>query len=171
MLVPLVLLAIGAIGAGVLNLPFARSTHVLENWLEPSMFGSETHLAVPGAGLLALALVAVATGVVGILVAGAVYLKGKGDRAKIEQPILEKGWGVDGAYASFMGGPGRKAFELTARFDQVAIDGAVNGVAALVRQSSLQLRKTQSGYLRNYALGISIGAVVLLGLLLSKAAF
>jgi len=171
MLIPLLVLALGAIGAGALNLPFAKRLHFLEKWLEPSLFGGETHLEVAGTGLIALAVVAVALGLAGILAAAAVYLKGSGDRSQIERPILARAWGVDGAYASFMGGPGRKAFELATTFDRVAVDGAVNGVATVVREASTELRKTQSGYIRNYALGIGIGAVALLGLLLSKAAF
>ena len=56
--------------------------------------------------------------------AAAVYLKGAGDRGRIEQPILAKGWGLDAAYASFMGGPGRKAFDAVALFDRVVVVAA-----------------------------------------------
>jgi NADH:ubiquinone oxidoreductase subunit 5 (subunit L)/multisubunit Na+/H+ antiporter MnhA subunit len=171
MLLPLVVLSLGAIAAGVLNLPFAKSLHVLERWLEPSLFGGETHLEVPGSGLFALAAVAVVLALTGIAAAFAVYIKGAGERGTIEQPILARGWGLDAAYASFMGGPGRKAFEAVAEFDRRVVDGAVNGVATVVRTSSSGLRRAQSGYIRNYALGISIGAVILLGFVLSKAAF
>ena len=38
----------------------------------------------------------------GIVVAGAVYLKGAGDRSTIEQPVLARGWGLDAAYASWI---------------------------------------------------------------------
>jgi NADH-quinone oxidoreductase subunit L len=155
----------------VLNLPFASRLHFLEKWLEPSLFGGETHLDVGGSGLVALAVVAVAIGLTGIVAAAAVYLRGKGDREKIEQPILAEGWRLDTTYAAFMGGPGRRAFELFAAFDRLVVDGAVNGVATVVRNTSTELRRAQSGYVRNYALGISIGAVALLGLILSKAAF
>ncbi|MCC6437911.1 MAG: hypothetical protein IT196_22995, partial [Acidimicrobiales bacterium] len=171
MTLPLMVLAVGAVVAGGLNLPFSSSTHWLEHWLEPSLFGGETHLDLSGTGLLVLALIAVALGLVGIAAAAAVYLRGRGDRAAIEQPILAKAWGVDAAYAAFMGGPGRRFADLAAAFDRRIVDGAVNGVATFVRESSFELRKTQSGFIRNYALGISIGAVALLGLMLSKAAF
>ncbi|MGD9749574.1 MAG: NADH-quinone oxidoreductase subunit L [Acidimicrobiia bacterium] len=171
MTLPLMVLAIGAMVAGALNLPFASSTHFLEKWLEPSLFGGETHLDLGGGALWVLAIVAVVLGLVGIAAAAAVYLRGQGDRSAIEQPILAKGWGVDGAYAAFFGGPGRRFADLAAAFDRIVVDGAVNGVATFVRESSVELRKTQSGFIRNYALGISIGAVALLGLMLSKAAF
>mgnify|MGYP003335434889 CR=1 FL=1 len=59
MLLPLVVLSLGAIAAGALNLPFAKNLHVLERWLEPSLFGGETHLEVRGGGLFALAAVVI----------------------------------------------------------------------------------------------------------------
>lgn len=128
-------------------------------------------MGLSGAGQAGLAAVAVVLALVGIGAAFLVYLRERGDRETIEQPILARAWGVDAAYGAFMGGPGRRLYSLITAFDRVVVDGAVNGVATFVRESSLELRKTQSGYIRNYALGISIGAVVLLGLLLSKAGF
>jgi NADH-quinone oxidoreductase subunit L len=43
------------------------------------------------------------------------------------------------------------------------VDGAVNGVATLVRETSNQVRKVQTGYVRQYAGVIGIGVVLLLG--------
>jgi NADH-quinone oxidoreductase subunit L len=51
-------------------------------------------------------------------------------------------------------------------FDLGVIDGAVNGVAALVARSAAALRRYQTGFVMNYALSMLIGAVALLGLLL-----
>ena len=49
------------------------------------------------------------------------------------------------------------------------IDGAVDGTGALVQVAGATLRRTQTGYVRNYALGIAVGAVILVGLLLTQA--
>ena len=68
-----------------------------------------------------------------------------------------------------MGGPGRKAFDAIAWFDKHVIDGAVNGVASVVRVSSAKGRVVQTGYIRNYALGLLFGALVVAALILSKA--
>ena len=144
---------------------------MLEHWLEPALFGHETHLELSGAAKIGLAAVAVAVGLVGIAVAATVYLRGRGDRAAIEQPILADAWRVDRSYAWFMGGPGRRSFDLTARFDRTVVDGAVNGVATLVRTASSGLRVAQTGFVRTYALGIALGTVALLVLFLSRAAF
>jgi proton-translocating NADH-quinone oxidoreductase chain L len=171
MTTPLVVLSLGAIGAGALNLPFSKDLHFLQHWLEPALFGNETHLDLSGLSLFLLAVVAVVAGLVGIVAAGAVYLQHRGDRALIEQPILARAWRVDETYAAFMGGPGRRLFDLWTAFDRKIVDGAVNGTATVIRQAATGLRTTQSGFVRNYALGIAIGAVALLGLVLSRTAF
>ena len=45
--------------------------------------------------------------------------------------------------------------------DKKGIDGVVNGVGSLVRQGGTQLRKVQTGYVRNYALGLAAGVVAI----------
>ena len=58
---------------------------------------------------------------------------------------------------------GRKLFDLAALFDRVVIDGAVNGVAHIIRSSGFVLRRVQTGFVRSYALGVALGAFVLMG--------
>jgi len=101
--------------------------------------------------------------VVGIFAAAAVYLKGRADRQVIEQPVLAHGWYYDEGVTAFMGGPGRRLFDLAALFDRTIIDGAVNGVARFVRGSGWVLRRVQSGFVRSYAVGVALGAFVLMG--------
>ena len=65
----------------------------------------------------------------------------------------------------------RKGFDATARFlsrpvDLGLVDGAVNGVARLVGFVSGRLRRTQSGYVRAYALALFLGMLLVLILLL-----
>ena len=55
-------------------------------------------------------------------------------------------------------------------FDAKIIDGAVNGVGWVVRETSLGFRKLQTGLVRNYALGIVLGTVALFAYLLVWAA-
>ena len=62
-----------------------------------------------------------------------------------------------------MGGPGRKAFEAVAWFDKNVVDGAVNGVGRARRwRRPVQIRKGQTGNVRNYAGVVGIGVVLLL---------
>jgi NADH:ubiquinone oxidoreductase subunit 5 (subunit L)/multisubunit Na+/H+ antiporter MnhA subunit len=171
MVVPLVILSIGAVFIGFINMPFSDSTKSLEHWLEPSFFGDEAHLSLSGAVQWALVIVAVAAALVGIAVGAVVYLKARGDRARIEQPVLAHAWYIDETYAAVAGGPGYVAFEDTAEFDRVVVDGSVNGVGRGVRWSGSLLRRAQNGYVRSYALGVAVGAVVLVGLILTKASF
>jgi NADH:ubiquinone oxidoreductase subunit 5 (subunit L)/multisubunit Na+/H+ antiporter MnhA subunit len=171
MLLPLVVLALGALAAGVLNLPFNHSTRLLERWLEPSIFGNEASFGLSGAVQWVLAGITAALAIAAIVVAAAIYLRGKGDRRAIEQPVLAHAWYIDDTYAEFVAGPGTAAFDETAAFDRGVIDGAVNGVGRLVNAAAGWLRRAQSGYLRTYALGVAIGAIVLVGLFLSKANF
>jgi len=49
--------------------------------------------------------------------------------------------------------------------DMGVVDGAVNGIAELISGSSQGLRKVQTGYVRNYALAVALGVVVILGFL------
>ena len=63
----------------------------------------------------------------------------------------------------------RVADWLSRGFDLGIIDGAVNGVATLVRDAGGRLRRVQTGLVRNYALGVVIGAVALIVFLAVRA--
>ena len=171
MTLPLVVLALWAMVAGVLNLPFTKDLHYLETWLEPSLFGNETHLGLSGGGQWGLAIVAVIGGVVGIGAAVAIYLLGRGDPKLVEKPILADAWRYDRTVGEFMGGPGRRGFEFITWFDATIIDGSVNGVGRLVRAGGGRLRRLQTGFVRSYAAGVGVGAVLLLLWFLSRAEF
>jgi NADH-quinone oxidoreductase subunit L len=52
--------------------------------------------------------------------------------------------------------------------DMGLVDGAVNGIARLIGGSSQELRRVQTGYVRNYALAVLFGVVLILGYLLLR---
>jgi NADH-quinone oxidoreductase subunit L len=161
---PLAVLAVLSVLGGALNLPFASSLHFLDHWLEP-VFGefAERH-DVPGTTKVTLAVVAAALAIAGIVAARVLWLgRPIGRNRSLEPALLRDAWGVDRGYAALMGGPGRAAASWTAFFvDRKVVDGAVNGLAAAIRSGGTQLRRLQTGYLRNYALGIAAGVVVFL---------
>ncbi len=169
MTLPLVVLASLAAVAGLLNLPFSSGTRRLETWLEPSLFENETVLTVSAGGKWLLAGVAVAGAAVGLYAAVAIYLQGRSDPGKVERSIFARAWRYDESVSAFMGGPGRRGFDLVTWFDGAAIDGAVNGVGRLVRSGGGQLRRLQSGFVRSYASMVAIGAVALVGWFLVRA--
>jgi NADH-quinone oxidoreductase subunit L len=162
MTLPLIVLAIASAVAGVLNLPFTSDLKFLEHWLEP-VLAHPHELSFGGSTLWVLAIIATAGAFLGIAVSYAVYLKRTSDPRVIEQPVLAHGWYYDELVTRFMGGPGRKLFELGALFDRVVIDGAVNGVATVVRSSGTMLRRVQTGFVRSYAVGVALGAFLLMG--------
>ena len=169
MLTPLVVLAGLSVVGGVINLPGLGIGKKLEHWLEPIIGGSERAVTVASGTKWVLALGTMALGIVAILAAFAVYqLK----RAKAVEPaILANGWFYDATVAKFMGGPGRAAFQGVADVDAQGVDGAVNGVASLVGASARVLRRAQNGYVRTYAAGVGVGAVLLLGWFVVRGMF
>ncbi|MCB0995482.1 MAG: NADH-quinone oxidoreductase subunit L [Acidimicrobiales bacterium] len=171
MWLPLVALAGLALVGGVLNLPFSSDVKFLETWLEPSLFGNEVHHDITGSTKWILAIVATAGAVVGIVLAGAAYLKRRLPADRIEHPVLQRGWYYDDAVSGFMGGPGRRGFDLLTWFDATIVDGAVNGVATVTRTVSGWLRKLQTGLVRTYAVGVAAGAVALLAYFVSRTSF
>ncbi|MDP9019527.1 MAG: NADH-quinone oxidoreductase subunit L [Actinomycetota bacterium] len=166
MTVPLVVLAVLAAVGGVLNLPGVLT---LEHFLEP-VFEDRLHeLSIPAGVLLSLGAVTVVGALIGILAARAIYLRSTRPADRFEPELLRRAWGFDEAVAGFFGGPGRALANFTSRvLDGRGIDGAVNGVATLVRESGSRLRITQTGYVRNYALFMGGGAVLLLAFFLFR---
>ena len=162
MVTPLVILAGLSIVGGAMQLPFSKSTHFLEHWLEPVIHHSEVSISGTWAysNKWLLLLVAIVIAVAGVVASIAVYAKGK--FKAIEPKILADAWRYDSAVSAIVGGPGRAAFGGVAAFDAKIVDGAVNGIGTEVRAASGLLRKVQSGLVRSYAFVIGLGAVVLL---------
>ncbi len=162
MVTPLVILAGLSIVGGAMQLPFSKSTHFLEHWLEPVIHHSEVSISGTWAysNKWLLLIVAIVIAVAGVVASIAVYAKGK--FKAIEPKILADAWRYDSAVSAIVGGPGRAAFGGVAAFDAKIVDGAVNGIGTEVRAASGLLRKVQSGLVRSYAFVIGLGAVVLL---------
>jgi NADH-quinone oxidoreductase subunit L len=171
MTVPLVVLAVLAAVGGILNLPFTENTEFLNKWLEPVVGANQAHLDLSGLQLTIELVVSTIFALTGIAIAYAIYMKHKYDARKIELPFLANGWYIDHGVTVFMGGPGRRMFDLVALFDRVVIDGAVNGVGRLTRGGATRLRHVQSGYVRWYALMIGLGAVLLVAFVLTQVTF
>jgi NADH-quinone oxidoreductase subunit L len=167
MLLPLVVLAALSTFGGLVNLPFSDSSRFLERWLAPVLETTTRRVDVPGVVQFALAAGTCLLCALAIVVAARVYLQHKLE--PVEPELFAHGWYYDESVSAFVGGPGEEAFEQTAEFDKGVIDGAVNGVGTLVRATATRLRLAQTGYVRNYALGIAVGAFILIGLFLTRA--
>jgi len=161
--IPLVVLAGLSIFGGALNLPFSGA-EFLGSWLEPVFKGSLHPLHVGHGVEITLALATAGLCLVGVAVAFAVYLRGAVAQSSMEPRILRRAWYVDGLVAAIVETPGRALSNWSSSvMDRRIIDGAVNGVGTLVRAGGSRLRAVQSGYVRNYALAVVLGAVALLG--------
>jgi NADH-quinone oxidoreductase subunit L len=168
MWVPLVVLALLAMAGGFMNLPFNDDVKFLGTWLEPVVHGAEIHPHVSSGVKVLLAVIATLAGLVGIGLAVAVYLL---KRVKpVEPELLLNAYHYDDGIAAVVSGPLMTGAVLAADVvDKQGIDGAVNGAGWVARWVGSQVRKTQTGYVRNYALGIAAGAVLALAWFLVRA--
>jgi NADH-quinone oxidoreductase subunit L len=161
---------------GLLNLPF-KSIEFLAQWLEPVFEGvPELHAETFTQGFF-LSTVAVVLAVVGILVAHALYRRGLAGREvdPLEErlgplaAIFARGWYLDVALAAAVDRFGRPASQWLADvIDQKGVDGAVNGTATVVAFAGRQLRRVQTGFLRNYALAVFGGGTLMVFFLLVR---
>ena len=162
MTIPLIILAVLSVVTGYLGLP---------GFLEPMFAGEAGEGAHHGSGALMIMGLATAMGLLGIAGAYYVYVLNPSlpDRWANQwrgayQLSLNK-WYVDEAYDRSIVRPTfAAAMELWKRVDVAVIDGAVNGVARAVAWGGWLLRLTQSGQTQHYALGMALGAVLLLTL-------
>ena len=171
MTVPLVILAIASVVAGVLNLGFSSSTDFLANWLTP-VFGSAEAALGFGTGTRAVLEAGDAVfAIIGILLAWRAWAS-RSENPSLEPRFLVKAWGIDWFLDKvFSGGSQVLAHSMNSVVDNAVIDGVVKGTGTLVAATAGQVRKVQSGYVRSYALVISFGVVLILGFVLTRASF
>ncbi len=166
MTIPLWILAFFATFAGVMALTGSRFS--LARWVDP-VFGST--LFEPGLSSSAkwtLALIDAAVAVVFVVI-GLRLWTARAYRPALERSFLLRSWYINEAYDAVLGRPStRLAGFLAHTVDTKVIDGAVTGVAAAVKGTGSLLRRTQTGYVRTYVLGITFGTVVILAFMLTR---
>ncbi len=156
---PLVVLAVLSIATGYLGIP---------EFLQQAFPGSEG-AGHHGAAATGIMLAATLAGVVGIAAAYVMYVKSPEypDRLMNRWQALYRGslnkWYVDEAYDKAFVNP---TFELADRMwkkvDVAIIDNAVNGVARGFAWWGWMARLIQTGETQNYALSMTVGAVIIL---------
>src|SRR5664280_2661953 len=166
MTVPLWILAFFAAIAGVMAI--SGSQFSLANWVDP-VFGADLYQNnLSGTALWVLAIVdaVVAIAFVGV---GLWLWSQRSERPALEASFLRGAWYVNELYDTVFGRPSERLAAFCADVvDPRIIDGAVNGVAGAFRGTGTVLRRTQTGYVRNYVLGITFGTVVVLGFMLTR---
>jgi NADH-quinone oxidoreductase subunit L len=193
MTIPLWLLAIPSIFLGLILAwpgpplgPFLglEGPGLLAGWLEPVyhegleiLAHHEAEFAIFGIdGALILASIAVA--VIGVLVAWRLFgveiggLRRQADPEGVREltarapflyrASLNKWWFDELNHLLFIVIGGRLA-ALTWWFDTKVVDGIVNGIGSVTRRSGGGLARVQTGRVQNYALGIAVGLIVMVG--------
>ncbi len=168
MRLPLVVLAFCAVFAGLIDLPWAHSVS-LAAWLDP-VFGNRLFDSHQSASVqIALAVADGVVAVAALLVAWGLWRR-RVDRPELEPDFLQRVWYWDNLYDAVIGRPGQvMARTFATVVDARVIDGAVNGTAALVRSTAARVRRLQTGFVRNYVLGVALGLVAILVFMVSRS--
>lgn len=165
MTAPMVLLALGSIGAGALLYP------VLPGWLAPSVGqrlelegGALPHAVIPwlvvGVSLLGVLLAYLFVGRAAVPV----------QRPQRVSPVVAAARADLGANAfneAVIERPGIGLTRLLVHVDDRGIDGLVNGTASAFGGSSGRLRRLQTGFVRSYALSMLGGGVIIVAAMLA----
>lgn len=165
MTVPMIVLAVGSVGAGALLALGGRLAH----WLEPVTGAHEAHHAVP---VWVMTTITLSVVTVGIVIAYTRYARRPvPETAPAEVSALTVAarrdlYGDAVNEAVFMR-PGAELTEELVKFDDRGVEGAATGLAALVSGSADRLRRTQTGFARSYAFLMLAGAALLVGLILA----
>jgi NADH-quinone oxidoreductase subunit L len=183
MTIPLILLAIPSVLLGIaIGLPLGDST--LHHWLAPVFHEAEEilHHELPpyelfglDGGLILASVAVAATGValawrffgVGI---GPIRLPSRPEAVRewaakvpfLYRASLNKWWFDELNDLLFIRIGGRLAYAMW-WFDREVVDGTVNAVGRRTVATGSGLRRVQTGRVQNYALGIAIGLIVMVG--------
>ena len=178
MTIPLMILAFLSIVGGYVGIPHSLGGgNSFENFLSVVFEGAEeahiAHVSYSAEHLLMILSIAVI--LVGILIAYRFYIshphlpRKLTEKYKGAYSVLLNKYYVDELYARIFVNPLLDlALWCWRFFDAKVIDGAANGSAFLAGWISAVIRKFQTGYVRNYALCLVFGVVILLAYFILK---
>ncbi|KXP11091.1 NADH-quinone oxidoreductase subunit L [Tsukamurella pulmonis] len=160
MTAPMVVLALGSIGAGALLVIGGT----LADFLAPAVGSApEAHHAIPAWAVTLLVLGAVAVGVaVAVRVTRTVPVEAPSAVSALTRAARRDLYG-DALNEAVFQRPGQAATNALLVAERTGIDGAVDAIPAGVHLGSLLLRRSQTGYARSYALTMLAGTAVLIG--------
>ncbi|HEV2087645.1 MAG TPA: NADH-quinone oxidoreductase subunit L [Cryptosporangiaceae bacterium] len=168
MTVPMVVLALGSVGAGFL----LTMNGALTNWLAPVFGGGEPAGAAVEHKLSPLVVTGLVVGVSLLGVALAFLLFWRGTAAAepaTRNPLVlaaRRNLYADAFNEVVLARPGQWLTRALVYVDSRGVDGLVNGLAATVGGTSARLRRVQTGFVRSYALTMLGGGVLVLAALL-----
>jgi NADH-quinone oxidoreductase subunit L len=158
MTIPLIILGIGSLVVGFLGMPhFAFIPawgHAFTNWLAP-VFSTGGAAEAPNIILL----------LIGLLIGWGSWLGGVAlgkNAVGVIMPESLRAVSLDTIYTATIVRAGYAIADACRWIDDTFVDGIVNLVGGFVGESSAALRTTQTSYVRNYALAMAVGAVIVL---------
>ncbi|OZM74788.1 NADH-quinone oxidoreductase subunit L [Amycolatopsis antarctica] len=166
MTVPMIVLAFGSVFAGLIF----TSGDLLVEWLAPSL----GELAESEGGVLPHALIpflAVGLSVLGALIAWLIFGRRETSverPANVSLPVRAARNDLYGnaINETLFARPGIWLTRFSVYLDNRGVDGAVNGLAAMLGGGSGRLRRTQTGFVRSYAMSMLGGSVLIVAALL-----
>ena len=166
MLVPMGVLALGAVLVGYLGLPEYSAVAAFLRPVLGALPEPHPH-ALLGAHLLSA--IVISPGIWALLVGAVVWLRAPGSATAIARAagplywLVYRKYFVDELYAVLFERPGRALARWVSEvFDLRVVDGAVNGVGWVMGRAGAGLRLAQAGYVSAYALAMAVGVVALL---------
>ena len=157
MTLPMIVLAIGATSIGII----LTQNHIFEHWLEPvtGFVEPEPPFSIQTITIITLSVVAI-----GVLAAIWQYRKVAKVAPKNVSFVVtaaRKDLYGDVMNEALLMRPGQATTKFLNIFDKSVVDGFVNGLGALTTGISARLRRSETGYVRSYAMSIVVGTAIL----------
>jgi NADH-quinone oxidoreductase subunit L len=161
MWIPMAILAIGSVISGYL----LYRGKAFKHWLEPlfEKHGEHTELLPPiVVSGLALTMVAIGVAIAVIKYQLSEVESVAPEKVSIFTRIVRRDLLQDDVNEALFMRPGQALTSALVKVDDSVVDGAVRGVGKMALGSGSALRKTQTGFVRSYAVLILIGAAALI---------
>ena len=162
MTLPMIVLSIGAASLGII----LTNDHMFEHWLEPvtGFVEPEPPFSIQTITIITLSVVAV-----GVLAAIWQYrriARVAPKKVSLVVAAARKDLYGDVMNEALLMRPGQGLTRLINIFDKSVVDGFVNGIGSFTGGVSARLRRSETGYVRSYAMSIVLGTAILVVALL-----
>jgi NADH-quinone oxidoreductase subunit L len=162
MTLPMIVLSIGAASLGII----LTNDHMFEHWLEPvtGFVEPEPPFSIQTITIITLSVVAV-----GVLAAIWQYrriARVAPKKVSLVVAAARKDLYGDVMNEALLMRPGQGLTRLLNIFDKSVVDGFVNGIGTFTGGVSARLRRSETGYVRSYAMSIVLGTAILVVALL-----
>jgi NADH-quinone oxidoreductase subunit L len=162
MTIPMIVLAIGSTFIGIL----LTQNHALEHWLEPVTGFSEPE---PPFSILTITLITLSVVAVGVILGIWQYrsvAKVAPEKVSLVVNAARKDLYGDILNENLLMKPGQRLTRLLGFFDKSVVDGFYSGIGSLTGGISSRLRRSETGFVRSYAMSIILGTAIIVILLL-----